>query len=73
MSFAVVSSQNPSMDAIQNYEDKGPVIDAVVWNDGSLWRVALDTQEMDDSGAGKLADFTPLTNYRFFICELICH
>lgn len=47
-----------------NYEDKGPVIDAVVWNDGSLWRVALDTQEMDDSGAGKLADFTPLTNYR---------
>ncbi|MCO5584275.1 hypothetical protein L7F22_038199 [Adiantum nelumboides] len=47
------------------YDDKGPVIDAVVWNDGNVWRVALDTQELDNaSGSGKLADFTPMTNYR---------
>ncbi|KAK9121596.1 hypothetical protein Syun_019213 [Stephania yunnanensis] len=48
-----------------SYDDKGPVIDAVVWNDGELWRVALDTQCLeDDSASGKLADFIPLTNYR---------
>lgn len=46
------------------YEDKGPMIDAIVWNDGEVWRVALDTQEMDESGGGKLANFSPLTNYR---------
>jgi tripeptidyl-peptidase-2 len=47
------------------YEDKGPVIDAVVWHDGEVWRAALDTQDMEDgSGLGKLADCTPLTNYR---------
>ncbi|KAJ7534844.1 hypothetical protein O6H91_12G006500 [Diphasiastrum complanatum] len=47
------------------YEDKGPIIDAVVWHDGNFWRVALDTQDMEgSSGLGKLADFTPLTNYR---------
>ncbi|KAF9597398.1 hypothetical protein IFM89_017744 [Coptis chinensis] len=48
-----------------NYDDRGPVIDAVVWNDGDVWRVALDTQSLeDDSECGKLADFIPLTNYR---------
>ncbi|KAL2920688.1 Tripeptidyl-peptidase 2 [Bienertia sinuspersici] len=48
-----------------NFDDKGPVIDAVVWNDGELWRVALDTQSLEDEpGKGKLADFVPLTNYR---------
>ncbi|KNA22818.1 hypothetical protein SOVF_030530 [Spinacia oleracea] len=48
-----------------SYNDKGPVIDAVVWNDGELWRVALDTQSLEDEpGKGKLADFVPLTNYR---------
>ena len=50
----------------QSYDDKGPIIDAVVWNDGELWRVALDTQSLeDDPGCGKLADFVPLTNYRY--------
>lgn len=51
----------------QSYDDRGPVIDAVVWNDGNVWRVALDTQSLedDDSGNGKLANFAPLTNYRF--------
>lgn len=47
------------------YEDKGPVIDAVVWYDGSVWRAALDTQDLEeDPEHGKLANFTPLTNYR---------
>ncbi|GJY09672.1 tripeptidyl-peptidase 2 isoform X2 [Tanacetum coccineum] len=48
-----------------SYEDKGPVIDAVVWHDGEVWRVALDTQSLeDDPESGKLADFAPLTNYK---------
>ncbi|GAB4858273.1 tripeptidyl-peptidase II Tpp2 [Ancistrocladus abbreviatus] len=48
-----------------SYDDKGPVIDVVVWNDGEFWRVALDTQNIEDEpGRGKLADFAPLTNYR---------
>lgn len=48
-----------------SYDDKGPVIDAVVWHDGELWRVALDTQSLeDDPNCGKLADFVPLTNFR---------
>ncbi|KAL0687850.1 hypothetical protein Bca4012_087527 [Brassica carinata] len=48
-----------------NSEDKGPVIDAVVWHDGEVWRVALDTQSLEeDPDCGKLADFSPLTNYR---------
>ncbi|XWS50506.1 hypothetical protein CRYUN_Cryun12cG0092700 [Craigia yunnanensis] len=48
-----------------SYDDKGPVIDAVVWHDGEVWRVALDTQSLeDDPKCGKLADFVPLTNYR---------
>ncbi|KAK9291310.1 hypothetical protein L1049_019255 [Liquidambar formosana] len=48
-----------------SYDDKGPVIDAVLWNDGELWRVALDTQSLeDDPECGKLANFVPLTNYR---------
>ncbi|XP_011076155.1 tripeptidyl-peptidase 2 isoform X2 [Sesamum indicum] len=49
----------------ESYDDKGPIIDAVVWNDGEVWRAALDTQGLEDeSGCGKLADFVPLTNYR---------
>ncbi|KAF8379519.1 hypothetical protein HHK36_028957 [Tetracentron sinense] len=49
----------------ESYDDRGPVIDAVVWNDGDVWRVALDTQSLeDDPKSGKLADFIPLTNYR---------
>ncbi|XP_051137979.1 tripeptidyl-peptidase 2 [Andrographis paniculata] len=48
-----------------NYEDKGPVIDAFVWHDGEVWRAALDTQGLENEpGCGKLADFVPLTNYR---------
>ncbi|XP_031281076.1 tripeptidyl-peptidase 2 isoform X1 [Pistacia vera] len=48
-----------------SYDDKGPVIDAVVWHDGEVWRVALDTQSLEDEpDCGKLADFAPLTNFR---------
>ncbi|KAI3817994.1 hypothetical protein L1987_11796 [Smallanthus sonchifolius] len=48
-----------------SYDDKGPVIDAVVWHDGEVWRVALDTQSLeDDPACGKLADFVPLTNFK---------
>lgn len=48
-----------------SYDDKGPVIDAVVWHDGELWRVAVDTQSLEeDPESGKLANFVPLTNYR---------
>ncbi|AES62527.2 tripeptidyl peptidase II [Medicago truncatula] len=49
----------------ESYDDKGPAIDAVVWYDGEVWRVALDTQSLeDDSDCGRLANFVPLTNYR---------
>ncbi|XP_050387526.1 tripeptidyl-peptidase 2, partial [Argentina anserina] len=49
----------------ESYDDKGPVIDAVVWHDGEVWRVAIDTQTLeDDPDCGKLAGFVPLTNYR---------
>ncbi|KAI4384768.1 hypothetical protein MLD38_002876 [Melastoma candidum] len=49
----------------ESYEDHGPIIDAVVWHDGEFWRVALDTQSLEDgSDSGKLADFEPLTNFR---------
>ncbi|XP_022736823.1 tripeptidyl-peptidase 2-like isoform X2 [Durio zibethinus] len=48
-----------------SYDDEGPVIDAVVWHDGEVWRVALDTHSLEnDPKCGKLADFMPLTNYR---------
>ncbi|KAG7016869.1 Tripeptidyl-peptidase 2 [Cucurbita argyrosperma subsp. argyrosperma] len=47
------------------YDDKGPIIDAVVWHDGEVWRVALDTQSLEDEpDSGKLANFVPLTNYK---------
>ncbi|KAL9662725.1 hypothetical protein QQ045_027559 [Rhodiola kirilowii] len=48
-----------------SYDDKGPVIDAVVWYDGDVWRAALDTQSLeDDPECGKLSAFLPLTNFR---------
>lgn len=42
------------------------MIDVVVWHDGDVWRVAVDTQGLEDKkDCGKLADFVPLTNYRY--------
>lgn len=49
----------------ESYDDKGPVVDAVVWHDGDVWRAALDTQSLeDDPDCGMLANCVPLTNYR---------
>nr|XP_010918543.1 tripeptidyl-peptidase 2 [Elaeis guineensis] len=49
----------------ESYDDRGPIIDIVVWHDGEVWRVAVDTHSFEDSSEhGKLADFVPLTNYR---------
>ncbi|CAI8593694.1 unnamed protein product [Vicia faba] len=49
----------------ESYDDKGPIIDAVAWHDGEVWRAALDTQSLeDDPNCGMLANFVPLTNYR---------
>lgn len=64
--FISITEVSDSFCFVQSYEDNGPVIDAVVWHDGDVWRAALDTQDMEEeSGLGKLADCTPLTNYRF--------
>lgn len=42
------------------------MIDVVAWYDGNVWRAAIDTQSLeDDPENGKLADFVPLTNFRF--------
>ncbi|KAL2322444.1 hypothetical protein Fmac_026823 [Flemingia macrophylla] len=42
----------------QSYDDKGPAIDVIVWYDGEVWKVALDTQSLeDDLDRGKLANF----------------
>ncbi|KAL6343103.1 hypothetical protein AAG906_018941 [Vitis piasezkii] len=63
-SLVVNSSwKNPSGEW-HSYDDKGPIIDAVVWN-GEPWRATLDRQSLeDDPGCGKLADFVTVTNYR---------
>lgn len=44
----------------------GPLLQCVVWHDGSHWRAAIDTSDMYDQGSdkGRLADFKPLTNYK---------
>lgn len=42
------------------------MLECVVWNDGDVWRAAIDTSDMyaPDSGSGLLADFEPLTNFK---------
>lgn len=42
-----------------SFEDPGPVFDCVVFNDGAVWRAAIDTNENGDLGDEKV-----LTNYR---------
>ena len=51
------------------YADAGPMVHVVTWHDGDCWRAALDTSELfagieGCEGEGKLADFTPMTNFR---------
>lgn len=43
----------------------GPLIHAVVWNDGDKWLTALDTSDVYEPGSGKglLADYTPLADF----------
>ena len=40
----------------QSYEDAGPIIDAVVWHDGSKWTAALDTSDFYADLHAGLAD-----------------
>ncbi len=59
-------------DLEEHYKDVGPMLDCVVWHDGTHWRAALDTTDfLDDASAsdakqpaGRLQDCKPLTNYR---------
>ncbi|KAL0024941.1 hypothetical protein WJX77_004746 [Trebouxia sp. C0004] len=53
-------------DMTAKYEDTGPLLQCVVWHDGSHWRAAIDTSDMYEQGSdiGRLADFKPLTNYK---------
>ena len=58
----------PHYPSPQDYNDPGPVLDAVVWHDGHCWRAALDTQDLEmevEGGGGRLADYTPITNFRY--------
>ncbi|KAF1778543.1 Peptidase S8, subtilisin, Ser-active site [Phytophthora cactorum] len=43
----------------KSYEDPGPIYDAVVFNDGTCWRAALDTNE-----TGDFTGIPALTNYK---------
>ena len=61
-----------------NAEDIGPLIEAVVWHDGTNWRAALDTTDIyahdvpaspsapagAEPARGALAAFTPMTDYK---------
>ena len=44
----------------------GPMLECVVWHNGTHWYAALDTSDMYEPGAGKglLADFIPMTNFK---------
>ena len=49
------------------YEDQGPLVEAVVWNDGERWVAALDTSDFHPLGSEKgcLLNFgEPMTNFR---------
>ena len=60
------------------YADSGPMVHVVAWHDGDCWRAALDTSELfagieGCEGEGKLADFTPMTNFRCAAAALLVY
>ena len=59
-------SVHPCQSTLHQLTAAGPLLDCVVWHDGSCWRAALDTSELHEPGsaAGQLADFEPLTDYK---------
>eukprot|EP00644_Phytophthora_capsici_P005563 jgi/Phyca11/558578/estExt2_Genewise1.C_PHYCAscaffold_20133 len=54
----------------KNYEDPGPIYDAVVFHDGTCWRAALDTKETGDfTGTPALTNFKDERQYATFSDE----
>ncbi|KAL4166421.1 hypothetical protein KRP22_013680 [Phytophthora ramorum] len=54
----------------KNYEDPGPIYDAVVFHDGACWRAALDTNETGDfTGVPALTNFRDERQYATFSDE----
>ncbi|KAK1942457.1 Tripeptidyl-peptidase 2 [Phytophthora citrophthora] len=54
----------------KNYEDPGPIYDAVVFYDGTCWRAALDTKETGDfTGTPALTNFKEERQYATFSDE----
>ncbi|KAG2527174.1 hypothetical protein JM16_003542 [Phytophthora kernoviae] len=57
-------------DLSKNYEDPGPIYDAVVFHDGTCWRAALDTKETGDfTGVKALTNFKDERQYATFSDE----
>ncbi|KAG7399411.1 tripeptidyl-peptidase II Tpp2 [Phytophthora boehmeriae] len=57
-------------DLAKNYEDPGPIYDAVVFHDGTCWRAALDTKEPGDfTGVKALTNFKDERQYATFSDE----
>ena len=61
-----VANSGAAQEHAEKYSDVGPMVHCVVWHDGDVYRAALDTSDVtgQDTGEGKLADFTPMTNFR---------
>ncbi|CAG8455950.1 13834_t:CDS:10 [Funneliformis caledonium] len=57
-------------DALKNYDDPGIILDIVVFNDGSDWRVAIDVDECGDlRGVPLLTDYRKEYQYQTFSQE----